>query len=73
MPGVVKLLELLVLLYERALLRKVTWSQAIEAESSVSDDGHFLGVGKSIEYFAPIQRVLGYFASHTVIFYAGCI
>ena len=69
----VGLLALLVLLYGRALLCKVTRSQEIEAESIVSDDGHFPGVEKSIEYFAPILRVLSRFACHTVIFYAGCL
>ena len=69
----VRLLALLAILYGRALVHKVTWPLAIEAEFIVSHDGHFLSVGQSIEYFAPIQRVLACFAHHTVILYAGWI
>ena len=53
------LLALLMLLCGGALVSKVTWPQAIEADSIVSHDGHFLSVGQTIEYFAPIQKVLG--------------
>ena len=35
--------------------------------------GHLSGVGKSIQFFVAIQSVLGCFAQHTVIFYAGFI
>ena len=67
------LLALFALLFGRALVNEVTWPQAIEAESVVSDDSHCSSVGQIIEYSAFIQRMFGIFARHTVFFYAGCI
>ena len=67
------LLALFALLCGRALVNEVTWPQAFEAESFVSDDVHFLSGGQIIEYFAPIQRMFRLLARYTVFFYAGRI
>ena len=66
-------LALFTLLCGRALVNKLSWPQAIEAESIVFDDVHFLSLGQIIEYFASKQRMFGLFARHTVVFHGAYV